>query len=147
MSGSMVDIQSATAEIRWGIKKIERRNHRTKIWCPHLLCRAAITKANIRTKWSKLKHRKQKAETKLTPKMPNLNQHSALRPVYVCGLHTTPHNCRTQNSKEQFWYLPSYAIDNHCTDTVYWKRGGTNISESETLCGKKSSHLLKKSSR
>jgi len=44
----MVDIHSATAEIRRGIqKKIEdrRRNHRTKILCPHLLCRADI-KAN-----------------------------------------------------------------------------------------------------
>jgi len=32
MCGSMVDIQSAMAEIRWGKKKKkERRNHRTKI--------------------------------------------------------------------------------------------------------------------
>jgi len=30
MCGSMVDIQCATAEIRRGIKKTERRNHRTK---------------------------------------------------------------------------------------------------------------------
>jgi len=30
MCGSMVDIQSATAEVRWG-KKEDRRNHRTKI--------------------------------------------------------------------------------------------------------------------
>jgi len=30
MCGSMVVIQSATAEIRRGIKKIERRNHRTE---------------------------------------------------------------------------------------------------------------------
>ena len=40
---AMVDIQSATAENRRWIKKIERkRNHRAKIWCPHLLRRAAI---------------------------------------------------------------------------------------------------------
>ena len=40
------DIHSATAEITWGKKrKIEdrKRNHRAKIWCLHLLCRAAIT--------------------------------------------------------------------------------------------------------
>jgi len=35
----MVDIQSATAEIKRGKK--EDRN-RTKIWCPHLLCRTAV---------------------------------------------------------------------------------------------------------
>jgi len=41
----MVDIQSATAEIRRGIKKKkEERIHRTKIQCPHLLRRAAIIK-------------------------------------------------------------------------------------------------------
>jgi len=38
MCASMVDIQSATAEIR-PRKKIETT---AKIWCPHLLCRAAI---------------------------------------------------------------------------------------------------------
>ena len=37
----MVDIQSATAEIRRG-KKIEGINHRANIYCPHLLRRAAI---------------------------------------------------------------------------------------------------------
>jgi len=47
MCGSMVDIQSATAEIRWGKKKEERkkkerRNHRTKIYWPVLFHRAAI---------------------------------------------------------------------------------------------------------
>jgi len=41
MCRSMVDIQSATAEIRQGIKK-EDRNHRAKIQCPHVLRRAAI---------------------------------------------------------------------------------------------------------
>jgi len=41
MCGSIVDIQSATAEIRRGKK--EERN-RTKIWCPYLLCKAAITR-------------------------------------------------------------------------------------------------------
>jgi len=44
----MVDIQSATAEIRRGNKKRRkkkhRRNHRMKIECPHLLRRAAIKK-------------------------------------------------------------------------------------------------------
>jgi len=40
----MVGIHSATAEIRLGIKKEEDRNHRAKIECPHLLCRAAITR-------------------------------------------------------------------------------------------------------
>jgi len=40
MCGSMVNIQSPTAEIRRGIKK--DRNHRAKISCPHLLRRAAI---------------------------------------------------------------------------------------------------------
>jgi len=41
----MVDIQSAVAEIRRGIKKkIEERNYRAKIQCPHLLRRAAIIK-------------------------------------------------------------------------------------------------------
>jgi len=39
MCGSMVDIQSATAEIRRGKK--ERTSYKTKI-CPHLLRRAAI---------------------------------------------------------------------------------------------------------
>ena len=43
MCRSMVDIQSETAEIRRGIKKIDR-NHRAKIYCPHLLRRAAITR-------------------------------------------------------------------------------------------------------
>jgi len=45
MYGSMAEIESAMAEIRRRKKerKIEeRRNHRTKIQCPHLLCRAAI---------------------------------------------------------------------------------------------------------
>jgi len=53
MCRSMVDIQSATAEIRRGIKKIEdrRRNQRTKIKCPHLLRRAAIT-SSVRTEVS-----------------------------------------------------------------------------------------------
>ena len=41
MSASIVDIQSATAEIRRG-KKEERRNHRAKIQWPALLHRAAI---------------------------------------------------------------------------------------------------------
>jgi len=44
-TGSMVDIQSATAEIRRGKKedrKKERRNHRTEIQWPALLHRAAI---------------------------------------------------------------------------------------------------------
>jgi len=41
MCGSMVDIQSATAENRWGKKK-EREKHSSKIQCPHLLRRAAI---------------------------------------------------------------------------------------------------------
>jgi len=31
MSASMVDIQSPTAEIRWGKKEEERRNHGMKI--------------------------------------------------------------------------------------------------------------------
>jgi len=43
MCENMVDIQSPTAEIRREIKKIERRNHRAKMLCPHLLRRAAIT--------------------------------------------------------------------------------------------------------
>jgi len=38
----MVDIQSATAEIRRGKKKKKERN-RTNTQCPHLLCRKAIT--------------------------------------------------------------------------------------------------------
>jgi len=42
MRGSMVDIQSVTAENRRGKKKEDRRNHRTKIYWPHLLRRAAI---------------------------------------------------------------------------------------------------------
>jgi len=51
MCGSMVDIQSGTAEIRRGkkiqrIKKKERRNHTAKILWPALLHRAAIT--NVR---------------------------------------------------------------------------------------------------
>jgi len=37
----MVDIQSATAEIRRGKKEEERKKH-DKIQCPHLLRRAAI---------------------------------------------------------------------------------------------------------
>jgi len=41
MCGSMVDIQSATAENRRGKKK-ESRINRGKIVCPHLLRRAAI---------------------------------------------------------------------------------------------------------
>jgi len=46
MCGSMVNIQPATAEIRREKKEEEedRRNHRTKIWCPHLLHRAAINR-------------------------------------------------------------------------------------------------------
>jgi len=42
MCGSMVDIQSATAENRRGKKIEDRRNHRAKIWCPHLLLRVAV---------------------------------------------------------------------------------------------------------
>jgi len=41
MCRSMLDSQSATTEIRRGKKKKEEEN-RTKIWCPHLLCRVAI---------------------------------------------------------------------------------------------------------
>ena len=44
MCGSMADIQSATAEIRRGKKEERRRNHRTKIYWPSLLRRAAIKK-------------------------------------------------------------------------------------------------------
>jgi len=40
MCGSMVDIQSVTAEIRRGKKTEEERNHRMTIKCPHLGCRA-----------------------------------------------------------------------------------------------------------
>ena len=49
MRGSMVDIQSPTAEIRRGKKKKkeENRNHRAKISYPHLLHRAAITTSII----------------------------------------------------------------------------------------------------
>jgi len=46
MCGCMVDIHSAKAEIRRGKKKSEnRRKKKTtgqKIWCPHLLSRAAL---------------------------------------------------------------------------------------------------------
>ena len=47
MCGSMVDIQSATAENRRGEdiedrKKEDRRNHRTKIQRPTLFYRAAV---------------------------------------------------------------------------------------------------------
>jgi len=45
MCGSMVDIQSPKAEIRWG-KKEQRRNHSAKIQCPQLLCRVAIISGN-----------------------------------------------------------------------------------------------------
>ena len=41
MCGSMVDIQSRTAEIRRGKNEERRTNHRMKIW-PALLHRAAI---------------------------------------------------------------------------------------------------------
>jgi len=48
----MVDIQCAMAEIRRGKKKEEeeerRRNNRAKIYCPHLLRRAAIISAVYR---------------------------------------------------------------------------------------------------
>ena len=51
MCGSMVDIQSAAAEIRRGKKKkekkIEERNHRAKILWPALYHRAAIISDNI----------------------------------------------------------------------------------------------------
>jgi len=43
----MVDIHSATAEIRRGKNKKER--NRTKIYCPHLLRRAAIKKEEEET--------------------------------------------------------------------------------------------------
>jgi len=47
MCGSMVDIQSATAEIRRGKKKKDRRrNHRAKMQWPALLHRAAIKSAS-----------------------------------------------------------------------------------------------------
>jgi len=43
MCGSMVYIQSAATEIRRGIKKKKiERNNSAKIYCPHLLRRAAI---------------------------------------------------------------------------------------------------------
>jgi len=44
----MADIQSATAEIRGEKKKKERRNHREKIQCPHLLRRAAISRQTVK---------------------------------------------------------------------------------------------------
>jgi len=49
MCGSMVHIQSPTAEIRPG-KKIEERTHRAKIKCPHLLRRAAIKRIKLITR-------------------------------------------------------------------------------------------------
>jgi len=36
MCGSVVDIQSATAENRRGKKKEKRKNHSGKMECPHL---------------------------------------------------------------------------------------------------------------
>jgi len=46
MCRSMVDIHSATAEIKQGKKEEEERiNHRTKIYCPHVLHTAAINNA------------------------------------------------------------------------------------------------------
>ena len=42
MCGSMVDMQSAAAEIRRGKEKDRRRNHRMRILCRHLLRRAVI---------------------------------------------------------------------------------------------------------
>ena len=50
MCESMADIQSPTAEIRRGIKKIEEeeeRNDRAKIYWPALLHRAAINSWEI----------------------------------------------------------------------------------------------------
>jgi len=47
MCGSMVDIQSPTAEIRRG-KKERRRNHMMKIYVASLLHRAAIKKKRNR---------------------------------------------------------------------------------------------------
>jgi len=44
----MVDIQSATAEIRWRKKEEEERRNRTKISCPLLLRRAAITVRSVK---------------------------------------------------------------------------------------------------
>ena len=54
MCGSMVDIQSPTAEIRRGKREEEDRNHRTKISWSALLHRATIIKlcAVLRTLWS-----------------------------------------------------------------------------------------------
>ena len=48
MCGSMVDIQSAAAEI--ARKKKKETNHRAKVLSPALLHRAAITKERNRTK-------------------------------------------------------------------------------------------------
>jgi len=37
-------------------------------------------------------------------------------------VYITVHNCCTQHSTEQFWYLPSYSPDrHHCSDAVYWR--------------------------
>ena len=55
MCGSMVDIQSAAAEIRRGKKKEkERKNHRTKIQCQHLLRRAAIKNRCFILTWNRV---------------------------------------------------------------------------------------------
>jgi len=51
MYRSMVDIHSVTAEIRRGKEKKERRNHRAKIQCLHLLRRAAIKKSLSLSIW------------------------------------------------------------------------------------------------
>ena len=52
MCGSMVDIQSPTAEIRRGKKKKKKkeRNYRMKIYMVSLLHRAAIRRRNYRIK-------------------------------------------------------------------------------------------------
>jgi len=56
MCGSMVDIQSATAEIRRE-KKEETRNKKKQ--CPHLLGRAAIKMTVVKTIKKKMRHKKQ----------------------------------------------------------------------------------------
>ena len=59
MCRSMVDIQSVTAEIRRGKKRMggkknkkkKERNPKRKIKCPHLLCRAVITTIKCHKVW------------------------------------------------------------------------------------------------
>ena len=54
-----------------------------------------------------------------------------VRTAHMCA-RIIVHNCHTQHSIEQFWYLPSYPPDKHqSSDAVYWRGEGKKTVENQ----------------